>query len=202
MQEKPGQSAGWSPQAYVLLIVGIAAAAFFGIFNIANQLVGPAYQEQQRAIAVIRSESDFLAAYTDTHPARVIVRDEPFTTPVLLSNYGSTGICQDIQGYYALVAPGAGWRPHGALHIYHDPRHPNDSSQDLLHSEYTENIQSISLRMIIECYANTQGYSLDISHDEMETPTPNLFLVLGVAGAILLLALPLTERWQRRRGHK
>lgn len=202
MQEESVQVASWRPGTYVLLIVGIAAAAFFGIFNIANQLVGPASQERQRAVAVIRSESNFLAAYTDTHPAQVIVRDEPFTPPVLLSNYGSTDTCQDIQGYYASLAPGAGWRPHGALRIYHDPRHPNDASQDLLHSEYTENVQSISLTMIIECYPAEQGYSLDISHDEMQTPMPNLVVVLGVAGAVLLIALPLTERWHHRRGHK
>lgn len=196
-------SGRWS--TYLLLIVSIAAAAVFGVFNIANQLVGPASNERQRAVAVIQNESNQLTAYAGIQPDQVIIRNEPFVAPVLLSNYYLPGTCQDLQKDYTSVAPSLGWRIQGRLRIYHDPRYPNDASQDLLHSEYTKTVQSISLTMVIECYASNHGYSLDISHDKMETPMPNLFLVFGVAGAILLVALPLVgylERRQRIRKQK
>lgn len=146
----------------------------------------------------MQNESDQLTAYAGIQPDLIIIRNEPFTAPTLTSNYYLPGTCQDLQRDYISSAPSLGWQKQGSLLVYHDPWNSHDASRDLLHSEYTKTVRSIKLTMVIECYVSAHGYSLDIRHDMAETPMPDLFLVLGVAGGVFLIVLPLVGYLERR----
>lgn len=152
----------WRPSTNTLLL-GLLIVCFLAAgFVIYDQVEGPAYQERLLAVAIIKQEDQQLPSYNGTQPDQLIIRNEPFAAPLLISSYYLPGTCEDLHNYYASAAPKWQWHPQGGMRTYHDPRFPNDPSRTTLHSEFTKSIQSIHLLLVIECYASDSGYSLSI----------------------------------------
>lgn len=165
MQNQPRHRANGRVPTKTALLGLLVVGLIIGALVIVNQFVGPANQARQLAVAIIQQEDQQLPSYEGTPPDQLIIRNEPFVSPVLISSYYLSGTCIDVQHYYASVAPSMRWQPQGGIRTYNDPFHPNDSSQRLLHSEFTKSIQSIHLQLVIECYASSHSYSLSISEN-------------------------------------